>query len=194
MATNISIPHFEPFDVHGEPSTLSYRWTRWSRAASPPLTAENNYATKSPLVTMRCHTFTSKTVHSPTTICTPRPTPLTTPNGITRSSIDVCLNILTHDFFMFLWCVLLYCSLLIIFFLYCMRLSCIIKRFVFVFVFVIGLISRCYRLLYWNLKVFLRYKLPHHSITFATGTFCQHVAPTAQKWGSHAKLNFATNF
>ena len=30
------------------------------RAVSPPLTAENNYATKSPLVTMGCLTFTPK--------------------------------------------------------------------------------------------------------------------------------------
>jgi len=41
MATNISIPHFEPFDVHGEPSTLSYRWTRWSTRFDNLMTAMN---------------------------------------------------------------------------------------------------------------------------------------------------------
>jgi len=40
------------------------------RAASPPLTAENNYDTKSPLITMERPTFTSKTVLSPSTIST----------------------------------------------------------------------------------------------------------------------------
>ena len=33
------------------------------RAASPPLTADNSYATKSPLVAMGCPTFTPKTAH-----------------------------------------------------------------------------------------------------------------------------------
>ena len=41
------------------------------RAASPPLTAENNYATESPLVTMGCLTFILKTVPSPSTTFTP---------------------------------------------------------------------------------------------------------------------------
>jgi len=59
-------------------------------AASPPLTAKNNYATKSPLVTTGCPTgptFNPKTVPSNSTISTPpntpirRPTPITTPNG-----------------------------------------------------------------------------------------------------------------
>ena len=38
---NIAIPHFEPFDVHGEPSTLSLRWTRWSTRFENLLTAMN---------------------------------------------------------------------------------------------------------------------------------------------------------
>jgi len=52
------------------------------RAASPPLTAENNYATKFPLVTMRCSIFNTNC--PPSTISTPsntfihRPTPLNT--------------------------------------------------------------------------------------------------------------------
>jgi len=41
------------------------------RAASPPLTAENNYATKSPLITLKCHTFTPKTALSLSKISTP---------------------------------------------------------------------------------------------------------------------------
>jgi len=32
------------------------------RAMSPPLTAENNYATKSPLVTMGCPIFSPSTI------------------------------------------------------------------------------------------------------------------------------------
>jgi len=49
---------------------------------------ENNYATKSPSVTMGCPTFTPKTAHFYSMISTPsytpipRLTPLTTPNGI----------------------------------------------------------------------------------------------------------------
>jgi len=35
--------------------------TNMGKAASPSLTAENNYAKKSPLVTMGCPTFTPKT-------------------------------------------------------------------------------------------------------------------------------------
>ena len=41
MATNMPIPNFEPFDVHGEPSTLSYRWTRWSTRFDNLMTAMN---------------------------------------------------------------------------------------------------------------------------------------------------------
>ena len=56
------------------------------RAASPPLTVENNYATKSALVTIRCLTFTHKNAPSLRRSYhdTPflRPTALTTPNGI----------------------------------------------------------------------------------------------------------------
>ena len=58
------------------------------RPASPPLTAENNYATKSPLVTMGCPYLPSKLPFplrlSPPPSYTPisRSTPLTTPNGI----------------------------------------------------------------------------------------------------------------
>ena len=57
------------------------------RAVSPPLTAENNYATKSPLVTMGCLTFTPtlplpSTIFTPSNTPIPRPTPLTTPKGI----------------------------------------------------------------------------------------------------------------
>jgi len=44
--------------------------------ASPPLTAENNYVTKSPLVTMRCPTFTPSTIFTPSIyILIPRLTP-----------------------------------------------------------------------------------------------------------------------
>ena len=46
------------------------------KAASPPLTAENNYATKSPLVTMGCPTFTSKT--------TPFPSPISAHSSLDR--------------------------------------------------------------------------------------------------------------
>jgi len=58
------------------------------RAAPPPLIAENNYATKSSLVTVGCPTFTLILPlllrRSPPPSNTPisRPTPLTTPNGI----------------------------------------------------------------------------------------------------------------
>jgi len=41
MANNIAIPHFEPFDVHGEPTTLSLRWTRWSTRFENLMTALN---------------------------------------------------------------------------------------------------------------------------------------------------------
>jgi len=46
------------------------------RAASPPLTAENNYATEPPLAAMRYPTFTSKTAGFPSTISTPSNTRL----------------------------------------------------------------------------------------------------------------------
>ena len=60
----------------------------FGKAASPPVAEENDYATKSPLVTMGCPTFTTKTAsslrRSPPASNTPfpRPTPLTTSNGI----------------------------------------------------------------------------------------------------------------
>jgi len=58
------------------------------RAVSPPLMAENKYTTKSLLVTVGCPIFTLKTAPShrrsiyPSNTPIPRPTPLTTPNGI----------------------------------------------------------------------------------------------------------------
>jgi len=61
----------------------------------------HNYTTKSPLVTMGCPKFTPKTAPSPSTISTqsynliPRPTPLTTPNGI-RSNQPFCNNTLSR--------------------------------------------------------------------------------------------------
>ena len=64
------------------------------KATSPPLTEENNYATKSPLVTMGCPIYLPKTSPFPSTISTPsntpipRPTPHTTPNGIQMDGIS----------------------------------------------------------------------------------------------------------
>jgi len=49
-----------------------------------------------------------------------------------------------------------------------------------------GLDSRSYRLLYWNLKVFLRYKLPDHSIVFARWR--------QQQKNGRVTLGFATHF
>jgi len=49
-----------------------------------------------------------------------------------------------------------------------------------------GLDIRCYRRLYWNLKVFLRYKLPDHSIIFTRWR--------QQHKNGRVMLGFATHF
>jgi len=49
-----------------------------------------------------------------------------------------------------------------------------------------GLVSCCYRLLYWNLKVFLKYKLPDHLIIFARWR--------RQHKNGRVMLGFATHF
>jgi len=61
------------------------------KAMSPPLTAENNYATKSPLVTNGCRIFIPKTATSPLTITTPSNTPLPRMTPLTTCK-NTCLR------------------------------------------------------------------------------------------------------
>ena len=52
------------------PSTNIKSQSNLGRAASPPLRAENNYATKSPMVIVGCPTFNPKIAASPSTFST----------------------------------------------------------------------------------------------------------------------------
>ena len=62
-------------------STNKKSQSNLGRATSPPLMAENNYATKSPLVTMGYLTFTPKTALSPRRSPQPSNTPINQPHS-----------------------------------------------------------------------------------------------------------------
>jgi len=121
MATNTAIPHFEPFDVHGEPTTLSLRWTRWSTRFENLMTAMNvtDVAQKKALLLHLArdalydvyeglvvpavpddadaavvNVYTSPRTHSTTTSAQQRTLSLRSTTFASRNSIRV--NLLTH--------------------------------------------------------------------------------------------------